>query len=79
MIILLTVIKAINTLKHHNGYFFKEKGEIAEAIKQGYLSLDKEMLQDEEMKDESAGTTAICVILYDGKIYCVIIYLHSRK
>jgi hypothetical protein len=27
--------------------------------------------KDEEMKEELAGTTAVCVIIRDKKIYCV--------
>lgn len=33
------------------------------------------MLNDEEMKEEMAGTTAICVILKNQKIYCVSILI----
>ncbi|CAF1067072.1 unnamed protein product, partial [Brachionus calyciflorus] len=31
---------------------------------------NSDMLEDEDMRDEQAGTTAICVVLKDGKIYC---------
>lgn len=46
------------------------KGNIAEAIRKGFLGLDEDMLEDEEMKEELAGTTAICVIIKDKKLYC---------
>ncbi|XP_022257165.1 probable protein phosphatase 2C T23F11.1 isoform X3 [Limulus polyphemus] len=47
-----------------------KKGNIEEAIKQGFLSVDADMLEDESMKDELAGTTAVVVLLKDNKIYC---------
>lgn len=48
---------------------FKE-GNISEAIRKGFLEIDIDMLNDESMREELAGTTAICVILKDKKIYC---------
>jgi len=48
---------------------FKD-GNIPDAIRRGFLALDEDMLEDEEMKEELAGTTAICVIIKDKKIYC---------
>ncbi|KAL5012876.1 hypothetical protein ScPMuIL_011427 [Solemya velum] len=46
------------------------QNRIADAITNGFLSLDEEMLKDETMKDELAGTTALVVILKNSKIYC---------
>lgn len=46
------------------------KGNISEAIKKGFLEIDQDMLEDVEMKEELAGTTAICVLIKDRKIYC---------
>lgn len=51
----------------HQSY---HNNNIPDAIKKGFLGLDEDMLQDEDMKDELAGTTAICVIIKDKKIYC---------
>lgn len=48
---------------------FKE-GNISDAMKKGFLEIDQDMLEDEEMKEELAGTTAICVLIRDRKIYC---------
>jgi len=48
---------------------FKD-GNITDAIRKGFLALDEDMLGDEDMKEELAGTTAICVIIKDKKIYC---------
>lgn len=46
------------------------KGDIVNAIKKGFLEVDSDMLKDESMKDELAGTTAVVVLLKDGKMYC---------
>lgn len=47
-----------------------KKGEIVEAIKQGFLEIDADMLRDENMKDELAGTTAVVVLLKGNRIFC---------
>ena len=49
-----------------------QKGNIEEAIRLAFLELDSDMLTDENMRDELAGTTAIIVLIKDNKIYCVI-------
>ncbi|BFZ15105.1 hypothetical protein BsWGS_18143 [Bradybaena similaris] len=46
------------------------KGNITDAIRQGFLALDEEMQKDETMKDELAGTTAVIVLIKNGKMYC---------
>ncbi|XP_074650838.1 putative protein phosphatase 2C T23F11.1 [Tubulanus polymorphus] len=46
------------------------QGQIHEAIKEGFLSLDEDMLKDDSMKDELAGTTSVTVLLKDGLLYC---------
>lgn len=46
------------------------KGNIVEALKGGFLECDQDMLKDEQMRDEMSGTTAICVLLKNNKIYC---------
>lgn len=43
---------------------------IPDAIKKGFLAIDEDMLKDDCMKDELSGTTAVCVIIKDKKIYC---------
>ena len=40
-------------------------------MRKGFLALDEAMLEDEEMKEEIAGTTAVCVLIKDKKIYTV--------
>lgn len=45
-------------------------GNIPEALRKGFLAMDEDMLADEDMKEELAGTTAICVLMKDRKIYC---------
>ncbi|XP_013403639.1 probable protein phosphatase 2C T23F11.1 [Lingula anatina] len=46
------------------------QGNIEEAIRKGFLALDQEMSQDETMKEELAGTTCICTLIKDNKLYC---------
>lgn len=47
-----------------------KENNIPDAIRKGFLGLDEDMLEDEEMKEELAGTTAISVIIKDKKLYC---------
>lgn len=47
-----------------------KKGNVADAIRHGFLALDVEMLKDDAMKDELAGTTAVVVIIKNGRMYC---------
>ncbi|MFH4973923.1 hypothetical protein AB6A40_000632 [Gnathostoma spinigerum] len=46
------------------------EGDIEGAIKQGFLALDEKMKNDEEMREDMSGTTAVVVIIKDKKIYC---------
>lgn len=50
--------------------FFLEQGNIEAAIRKGYIEFDKEMALDEDMREDLAGTTAICVLIKDDKLYC---------
>lgn len=47
-----------------------KKGDVVDAIKQGFLEIDSDMLKDENMRDELAGTTAVVVLLKNNKIFC---------
>lgn len=47
-----------------------KKGDIVEAIKLSFMELDSDMLKDEAMRDELAGTTAVIILVKNGKIYC---------
>lgn len=47
-----------------------KQGNIAEAIKLGFLEVDQDMLNDENMKDELAGTTALIALIKNNRIYC---------
>ncbi|XP_052825691.1 probable protein phosphatase 2C T23F11.1 isoform X3 [Octopus bimaculoides] len=49
---------------------YYSRANIAEALRQGFLQLDTEMLKDDTMKDELAGTTALVVLLKNNKLYC---------
>lgn len=46
------------------------RGNVSEALRQAFLSLDEEMMKDESLKDDLAGTTAVVVLLKDGKMFC---------
>ncbi|VIO91014.1 probable protein phosphatase 2C, putative [Brugia malayi] len=46
------------------------EGNIEEAIKQGFLALDEKMRNDDEMRDDMSGTTAVVVLIKNKKIYC---------
>ena len=48
-----------------------QKGLIEDALRVSFLELDSDMLNDENMRDELAGTTAITVLIKNSKIYCV--------
>lgn len=34
------------------------------------MDIDKAMLNDEQIKEQMAGTTAICCLIRDDKLYC---------
>lgn len=46
------------------------EGRIADALKYGFLDLDEDMIKDNDMKDELAGTTANVVLLKGNRIFC---------
>ncbi|XP_065314080.1 probable protein phosphatase 2C T23F11.1 isoform X2 [Gordionus sp. m RMFG-2023] len=46
------------------------EGNIQQAIENAYLELDDEMRHCEELKNDKSGTTAICVIIKNSKLYC---------
>jgi protein phosphatase 2C family protein 2/3 len=52
-------------------FLISAQGNISESIRRGFLALDEEMLKDDLMKDELAGTTAVITVLKGSKIYCV--------
>lgn len=60
--------------KHLHKYIVKrleyKEGRIEDALRQGFLDVDNAMLQEESLKDELAGTTAVAIILKDNKLYC---------
>jgi len=51
--------------------FYLEQGDIEAAIRKGYIEFDREMSLDDEMREDLAGTTAICVLIKEQKLYCV--------
>ncbi|XP_008484374.2 probable protein phosphatase 2C T23F11.1, partial [Diaphorina citri] len=60
--------------KHLHKYIVKtrefKEGNITEALKKGFMDLDAAMLDDDALKDELAGTTAICILIKDNILYC---------
>ncbi|XP_028405712.1 probable protein phosphatase 2C T23F11.1 isoform X2 [Dendronephthya gigantea] len=46
------------------------EGRIEDAIKRSFLSIDEDMQNDSDLKDDMAGSTAIVVVIKDGKIFC---------
>lgn len=49
---------------------FYNNGHIEEAIRFAFLKLDEDMTQDEDLKDDLAGSTANIVLVKDNRIYC---------
>ncbi|KAF6216118.1 hypothetical protein GE061_000456 [Apolygus lucorum] len=60
--------------KHLSRHIFMQehysKGDIIEAIRRGYLELDATMRENELLRAELAGSTAVTVLLKDNKVYC---------
>ncbi|GLG96107.1 hypothetical protein R5R35_007275 [Gryllus longicercus] len=60
--------------KHLHKYIVKrpeyKEGNIEEALRQGFLDVDTAMLNEESLKDELAGTTAVAIVLKNNKLYC---------
>lgn len=46
-------------------------GNIEEAMKKGFLELDKVMQTDEALKNVQAGTTVIAILIKDNVLYSV--------
>ena len=49
---------------------FAEQGNIETALRKGFIEFDREMALDEDMREDLAGTTAICVVIKDDKLFC---------
>ncbi|XP_046666270.1 probable protein phosphatase 2C T23F11.1 isoform X1 [Homalodisca vitripennis] len=49
---------------------YQEENSIVDALQQGFLALDAAMQEEETLKDELAGTTAISIIIKNEKLYC---------
>lgn len=46
------------------------KTDIVNAMKQGFLDLDSEMLVDVDLKNELCGSTAITILIKENRLYC---------
>ncbi|XP_018322372.1 probable protein phosphatase 2C T23F11.1 isoform X2 [Agrilus planipennis] len=47
-----------------------KEGNVVEAMKKAFLELDETMFSDEALKNEQAGTTAVTMVVKDGKVFC---------
>lgn len=47
-----------------------KENHIEEALRQGFLDVDTAMLNEESLKDELAGSTAVVVLIKNNKLYC---------
>lgn len=59
--------------KHLHKFIVKQPEyptDIAEAMRKGFLAIDEAMLEEESLRDVMAGSTAVCVMIRDGKLYC---------
>ncbi|XP_021207737.1 probable protein phosphatase 2C T23F11.1 isoform X1 [Bombyx mori] len=45
-------------------------GNIEEALKQGFLDLDRAMLEEDMLQEKVAGSTAVVVLIKDNTLYC---------
>uniref|UniRef100_A0A915CX64 protein-serine/threonine phosphatase n=1 Tax=Ditylenchus dipsaci TaxID=166011 RepID=A0A915CX64_9BILA len=53
------------------GAMFSNKRKVEEAIKEGFLELDEQMVGDSQLvREEVAGTTAVTILIKDSVIYC---------
>ncbi|KAF7287195.1 hypothetical protein GWI33_002016 [Rhynchophorus ferrugineus] len=60
--------------KHLHKYIIKRDeyrdGNIAEALKKAFLELDKVMLNEDSLKNEQSGSTAITVMIKENSLFC---------
>ncbi|CAI4230437.1 unnamed protein product [Auanema sp. JU1783] len=47
-----------------------KEGNLVGSLRKGFLALDDQMRQDEEMKDDASGTTAVVVLIKNKVLYC---------
>lgn len=48
---------------------FKE-GNIPEALRQAFLEIDKVMLNEQYLREEQSGSTAVAVVIKDDRLFC---------
>ena len=46
------------------------KSNIEEAMKKGFLDIDKAMQEEETLKEQMAGSTAVTILIKDKKLFC---------
>jgi protein phosphatase 2C family protein 2/3 len=45
-------------------------GDAEKGMKQAFLEIDRVMLEDETLKNEQSGSTAVAIIIKNGHLYC---------
>ena len=53
-----------------SGNSLYRSGQTEEALKEVFIEFDEMMFNDEKMRDELAGSTAVVLLVRDGKLYC---------
>lgn len=60
--------------KHLHKFVTKQEpyreGNIEEAMKQAFLEIDQVMLDEDELRREESGSTAIVVLIKEDRVYC---------
>ncbi|XP_063916035.1 probable protein phosphatase 2C T23F11.1 [Zophobas morio] len=47
-----------------------KKGDVEEGMKQAFLEIDRVMLDEESLKNEQSGSTAVAIIIKNNLLYC---------
>jgi protein phosphatase 2C family protein 2/3 len=47
-----------------------KNGDMGKGIKQAFLEIDRVMLEDESLKNDKSGSTAVAIIIKNGLLYC---------
>lgn len=59
--------------KHLHKFIVKRpeyQTDVTNALKKAFLDIDEALLNEEELKDEMGGSTAVCCLIKENKLYC---------
>uniref|UniRef100_A0A182KDD3 protein-serine/threonine phosphatase n=1 Tax=Anopheles christyi TaxID=43041 RepID=A0A182KDD3_9DIPT len=59
--------------KHLHKYITRRPeyaNDVSHALQQGFLDLDEAMLNNEALREQMSGSTAVVVVIKDGRLYC---------